>query len=636
MTILPLLSALALVLPPSHTARRFADVSISPDGKLVAWIGPSPTDTSGSAAPGVVVVDRRSPKSAVHTFGAAYDLSWSPDNRTLVLLGAGGTVTLASVADGRSSVLATIPGAMHDVRFAPDGHAVAVLYSKPEEIAFGPTQAAPRDTGVIGDQVDRQHLAIIDLKSGQLKVLTPADLYVYEFDWAPDSHRLVISAATGSGNNNWWVARLYAVSADSGAPTEIARPTTQIAVPRWSPDGSEIAYIGGIMSDQGSTGGDVWVVPAAGGTPRDLTASAKTSPSDLTWAAAPHELVVSAWASGASDIMSLDTHTGDTRVLAHINAHLTGGAFVPSVSSSHDGQTVAAVRESLNEPPEVWAGQPAHLEQLTHANAGVTPAYGRAESVEWKSDAFTVQGWLIYPADFRPGTRYPMIVQVHGGPAAAVPARWMAEQSIPAVLSRDGYFVFMPNPRGSYGQGEAFTRANVKDFGYGDLRDVLAGVDTVVRRFPVDSTRLGLTGWSYGGYMTMWGVTQTNRFKAAVAGAGIANWLSYTGENGIDEWMLPYFGATAYDDPAVYAKSSPINFIRKAHTPTLVVVGERDVECPAPQSYEFWRGLERNGVTTQLIVYPDEGHGIRNPAHQRDLQERTVRWFDQYLKTPAM
>jgi len=543
---------------------------------------------------------------------------------------------LVTVADGQSRAVATIPGEMHDARFSPDGKSIAVLYSRPEEIAFGPTQAAPRDTGVIGDQVDRQHLGVVDLATGHLRVVTPADLYVYEYDWAPDARRLVISAATGSGNNNWWTARLYAVPADSGSPTEIARPSTQIAVPRWSTDGSEIAYIGGIMSDQGSTGGDVWVVAASGGTPKDLTPSATISPSDLAWTATPHQLVVSAWASGASDIVSLDTRTGDAHTLAHIKAHVTGGAFVPSVSVSHDGQTVAAAQESLGDPPEVWAGPPAHLEQVTHANAGVTPAYGRAESVEWKSDAFTVQGWLIYPVDFKPGTHYPMIVQVHGGPAAAVPARWMSEQSTSAVLSRDGYFVFMPNPRGSYGQGEAFTKANVKDFGYGDLRDVMAGVDTVLRRFPVDSARMGLTGWSYGGYMTMWGVTQTNRFKAAVAGAGISDWLSYTGENGIDEWMLPYFGATAYDDPAVYAKSSPINYIRRAHTPTLVVVGERDVECPAPQSYEFWRGLERNGVTTQLVVYPDEGHGIRNPAHTRDLQERTIRWFDQYLKAPAM
>ncbi|HZS61330.1 MAG TPA: S9 family peptidase [Gemmatimonadaceae bacterium] len=636
MPLLPLLSALVVLVPPSHNARRFSDVSISPDGHLVAWVGPSPTDSTGTGAPGVVIVDRRRPNTALHTFGQANGIAWSPDSRALAFLGQNGALTLANVADGQSRVVATIPGAIHDARFSPDGKSIAVLYSRPEEIAFGPTQAAPRDTGVIGDLVDRQHLAVIDLAGGHLRVVTPADLYVYEYDWSPDSHRLVISAANGSGNNNWWTARLYAVPADSGTPTEIARPTTQIAVPRWSADGSEIAYIGGIMSDQGSTGGDVWVVAATGGTPRDLTSSATISPSDLAWSSSPHQLIVSAWASGASDIVSLDTKSGESRVLANIKGHVTGGAFVPSVSVSRDGQTVAATRESLSEPPEVWAGSPTHLEQLTHANAGVTPAYGRSESVEWKSDAFTVQGWLVYPADFKPGTRYPMIVQVHGGPAAAVGARWMAEQSTPAVFSRDGYFVFMPNPRGSYGQGEAFTRANVKDFGYGDLRDVMAGVDTVLRRFPVDSTRMGLTGWSYGGYMTMWGITQTNRFKAAVAGAGISNWLSYTGENGIDEWMLPYFGATVYDDPAVYAKSSPMNYIRQAHTPTLVVVGERDVECPAPQSFEFWRGLERNGVATQLVVYPDEGHGIRNPVHQRDLQDRTLRWFDQYLKAPAM
>jgi dipeptidyl aminopeptidase/acylaminoacyl peptidase len=636
MTILPLLTALIALLPPTRTARRFADVSISPDGRLVAWLGPNPTDTSGSGTPGVVIVDRRTPHVALHTFGPAYDLEWTPDSKSLVFLGQSGALTVASAVDGQSRLVATIPGEAHDLRVSPDGRTVAMLYSRPEEIAFGPTQAAPRDTGAIGDEVDKQHLAVVDLQTGRLRVVTPADLYVYEFDWSPDSHRMVISAATGSGNNNWWTARLYSVPADSGAPTEIARPTTQIAVPRWSSDGSEIAYIGGIMSDQGSTGGDVWVVPAAGGTPRNLTGSATTSPSDLTWGSTPHQLVVTAWASGASEIEMLDTRSGAPKVLARVNAHMTAGGFVPSVSVSRDGQAVAGERESLSEPPEVWAGPATHLEQLTHVNAGVTPSYGKSESVEWKSDAFTVQGWLIYPANYTPGQRYPMIVQVHGGPAAAVPARWMTEQSTPAVFSRAGYFVFMPNPRGSYGQGEAFTRANVKDFGYGDLRDVMAGVDTVIRRFPVDSSRMGLTGWSYGGYMTMWGVTQTKRFKAAVAGAGISDWLSYTGENGIDEWMLPYFGATAYDDPAVYAKSSPINFIRQAQTPTLVVVGERDVECPAPQSFEFWRGLERNGVTTQLIVYADEGHGIRNPVHVRDLQERTMRWFDQYLKAPAM
>jgi dipeptidyl aminopeptidase/acylaminoacyl peptidase len=189
----------------------------------------------------------------------------------------------------------------------------------------------------------------------------------------------------------------------------------------------------------------------------------------------------------------------------------------------------------------------------------------------------------------------------------------------------------MPNPRGSYGEGEAFTQANRKDFGYGDLRDILAGVDAVSAKFPIDPQRIGLTGWSYGGFMTMFAVTQTQRFHAAVAGAGISDWESYYGENSIDQWMTPFFGASVYDDPAVYAKSSAIDFIRNVKTPTLVVVGDRDGECPAPQSFEFWHALRAEHVPTQLVVYPDEGHHFNSPQHRRDVLARALSWFEQYM-----
>jgi dipeptidyl aminopeptidase/acylaminoacyl peptidase len=201
-----------------------------------------------------------------------------------------------------------------------------------------------------------------------------------------------------------------------------------------------------------------------------------------------------------------------------------------------------------------------------------------------------------------------------------------------SVMASLGYFVFFPNPRGSYGEGESFTKANVKDFGHGDLEDILAGVDTVLRKAPVDPNRLGVTGWSYGGFMTMWTVTQTNRFRAAVAGAGIANWKSYYGENLIDQWMIPYFGATVYDNPEVYAKSSPIDYIKHVKTPTLIVVGERDAECPAPQSFEFWHALKTLGVPTQLVVYPGEGHSFRTAEHRKDVLRRAVEWFDGNLR----
>jgi dipeptidyl aminopeptidase/acylaminoacyl peptidase len=212
-----------------------------------------------------------------------------------------------------------------------------------------------------------------------------------------------------------------------------------------------------------------------------------------------------------------------------------------------------------------------------------------------------------------------------------VQPRWPDLGYNPIAFSALDYFVLMPNPRGSYGEGEAFTQANRKDFGYGDLRDILAGVDAVSARFSIDQQRIGLTGWSYGGFMTMFAVTQTQRFHAAVAGAGISNWQSYYGENSIDQWMTPFFGASVYDDPAAYAKSSAIDFIRNVKTPTLVVVGDRDGECPMPQSFEFWHALRAEHVPTQLVVYPDEGHRFDSPQHRRDVLARALAWFEQYM-----
>ncbi|MDM5177090.1 alpha/beta fold hydrolase [Massilia sp. DJPM01] len=247
-----------------------------------------------------------------------------------------------------------------------------------------------------------------------------------------------------------------------------------------------------------------------------------------------------------------------------------------------------------------------------------------------------MQGWLLAPLATEPGKKYPMVVQVHGGPASAASPRFVSdgEQANPLLrdLARKGYHVFLPNPRGSFGQGMAFSSANKRDFGGGDWRDILAGVDAVLKLAPVDAGRLGLMGHSYGGFMTMWGVTHSDRFKAAVAGAGIANWISYYGQNGIDQWMIPFFGASAYDDPAAYRAASPIESIKAAKTPTLLYVGERDVETPAVQSMEFWHGLRAMGTPTALVIYDGEGHAIRKPAHQRDQRARTVAWFERYLK----
>jgi dipeptidyl aminopeptidase/acylaminoacyl peptidase len=225
-----------------------------------------------------------------------------------------------------------------------------------------------------------------------------------------------------------------------------------------------------------------------------------------------------------------------------------------------------------------------------------------------------------------------MVVDVHGGPAYAhYPIFPTISDSFDAALAACGYYVFKPNPRGSYGQGEAFTQANVKDFGGGDLRDILAGLDAVLKSAPIDAERVGITGWSYGGYMTMWALTQTQRFKAAAAGAGLSDWLSYYGTNDIDTWMLPYFGASVYDDPKVYERSSPMTFIKNVRTPTLLLGGDRDAEVPISQSYEYWNALRRLGVTTEFVVYPDEGHVFFKRQDQLDAMSRIVDWFDKHM-----
>jgi len=527
--------------------------------------------------------------------------------------------------------LTNVKGFLATPKFSPDGKTIAVLFTENAVRAAGPLVASAPETGEIKDAFFEQRLALIDIATGKLLQVTPADTYVYEYDWAPDSLHLVVTSALGNGDNNWYIAELSVLNATTGLMKSIHKPSWQIAMPAWSPDGGSIAFIEGLMSDESSVGGDIFLISAEGGRPRNLTPERKTSASWLTWTRTG-KIVAGEFAGGDSAVISLDPSTGQVESLYRAADQISAGTWGPSVSISSDGTASAAVRSSFENAPEVWAGATGSWKQITQRNKSVKPAWGEGKSINWKSDAFEVRGWLVYPAGFDPAKKYPLVVSVHGGPGAAVESAWPRNGDFGMALAAAGYFVLFPNPRGSFGNGEAFTRANVRDFGYGDLRDILAGVDEALKLAPIDPNRVGITGWSYGGYMTMFAVTQTHRFKAAMAGAGIANYQSYYGQNKIDQWMIPFFGKSVYDDPEVYAKSSPLTFIKNVKTPTLVIVGDSDAECPTPQSYEFWHALKTLGVETQLIVYEHEGHMFTKPQHKRDRIRRTVAWFDAHLQ----
>jgi dipeptidyl aminopeptidase/acylaminoacyl peptidase len=599
----------------------FHQVAISPDGKRVAW---------AEREHGISVADLDGLRRRQLTTGDDQGLDWSPDSRQLAYLAAkekNGQRQLHVVSgDAAPRALTAVKGYLAEPQWSPDGKSIAFLFIDNARRAAGPLVAMSRPVGVIEEHVDEQRIAVLDVASTKLRMVTPANMYVYHFHWSPDSHKIAAIAAPGSGDNNWWIAQLYVVDVDAATMKPLYKPELQIANPRWSPDGAHIAFIEGLMSDEGSTGGDLFVIPAAGGERRNLTPNLKASVTSFEWLS-PDSLLLGENVGGEVALVRISLD-GTTATLQRGSSVISAGSVI-GASLARDGRTSAVIHSGFRHPPEIWAGPIGEWRQITHVN-NIKATWGGGRSIHWRSDDFDVQGWLLPPANVDPSRKYPMVVSIHGGPASAALPSFPRDQN--AVLAANGYFVFMPNPRGSYGQGEAFTRANVKDFGYGDLRDILAGVDAVLKDNPIDPNRIGVWGWSYGGYMTMWTVTQTNRFRAAVAGAGVANWQSYYGENDIDEWMIPYFGASVYEDPAVYAKSAPINFIKNTKTPTLVLVGERDGECPAPQSFEFWHALRTVGVDTQLVVYPDEGHSIRQPEHRRDIARRLLQWFDSHLR----
>ena len=637
----------ASLLATLSKTRSPRQAAISPDGGTVAWVAAMDktgsrihlTPLAGMASEQVVALPANPDAKIAQKCGES-GVAWSPDSKQIAFLSDCATpgqsqVFLASpgTPNQKPMQLTHLKGFVHSLAWSPDGKQLGFLFVENATRPAGALAAMKPAIGVISadTMAEIQRVAAIDVASGTLAQITPASLHVYEFSWSPDSQHLAYVAAAPPGEDNWWVAQLYTQATANGAPQSILKPDMQIAVPRWSPDGKQIALIGGLMSDQGATGGDIYLISSSGGAARNITPGRKSTPAWLHWTGG-HRLGFTEGVDGEARYSVLDTATGEEDTSARVTfpQAIGDGRYELSLSFAKDGKA-ALIKTGFDAPPEVWAGALKDLAQITHLNGALRPDWGKSESVTWTNQGFRVQGWLLYPKNYDPQKKYPLIVYVHGGPASEVMPRWPYAGYGPVPFSTLDYFVLMPNPRGSYGEGEAFTRANRKDFGYGDLRDILAGVDTVSKRLPIDPARVGITGWSYGGFMTMFAITQTHRFRAAVAGAGISNWKSYYGENSIDQWMVPYFGASVYDDAAVYARSSAISFIKNARTPTLIVVGDRDGECPAPQSFEMWHALQTMHVPVQLVVYPNEGHGFSNPADRQDVLERALDWFGKYM-----
>ncbi len=452
-------SRAAAVLDSLPKAKKIDQVAISPDGTRVAWIVDGKlTVTPVSGGEGhAIAIDPALPLREV---------TWSADGKTLAFIAdlpgdlPAAQLWSASVGNGSPEKLAELKGFVQTPRFSPDGKTLAVLFIEGMPRVAGPLQPMTPLIGVIGQKIYEERLTTITVGNHEVKQVSPPDVYIYEYDWTPDSASWVATAAHGSGDANWWIARLYRVNAESGAMQEIYKPKWQMADPHVSPDGANVALIEGIMSDAGLTGGDIMVVPLNGGPARNVTPNIKASPSGVTWTSA-NRITFSENVDGNSGFASVSANGGAVQTLwtgEETAATLTDN-WVPNGSFSRDASSVAVVRQAGGIPSEVWAGPIGQWRKLTQLNQGVKPAWGAIKNVHWMNGSTRVQGWLMFPRDFSPGKKYPLVINVHGGPSWACTSQWAEESNFSRMgpESAMGYFALCPNPRGSYGQGEAFT-----------------------------------------------------------------------------------------------------------------------------------------------------------------------------------
>jgi dipeptidyl aminopeptidase/acylaminoacyl peptidase len=461
-------------------------------------------------------------------------------------------------------------------------------------------------------------------------------MHVRDFAWAPDGARLAVTHTPdpllASGDR----ADLAVVDAATGAARPLVTTPGPDAEPAWSPDGRWVLFstAAGDTAEFFYRNARLAKVPAEGGPVRVLTGAFDEIPAGAAWTDAGVRFL--AMQGAAQRLYALDPETGATRVL------LDTPAVVRAVSLTRDGRAAAYVGEDAVTLPEVYRvtfggrggarpPRPARLTAMSAQTAGW--ALGTRERVSWTStDGARVEGVLYKPTGYDPARRYPLLVVIHGGPAAVSRPVLGGGGTYPVVqFLAKGAVVLMPNYRGSAGYGERFRALNVRNLGVGDAWDVLSGVDALVARGVADSTRLGAMGWSQGGYISAFLTTTTRRFKAVSVGAGISDWMTYYVGTDITPFTRQYLRDTPWGDPAVYAKTSPITYVRQARTPTLIQHGEFDRRVPIANAYELFRGLRDVGVPTRLVVYKGFGHGINKPREQLAAVWHNWQWFSKYV-----
>ncbi|HEV7681070.1 MAG TPA: S9 family peptidase [Pyrinomonadaceae bacterium] len=615
---------------------------ISPDGSRVAYtVGEvkMEKDKEWKTVTQVWIVPTTGGKAMQYTRGDKSSTApeWSPDGSLLAFLSdrekdGERQVWMMMANGGEAWAVTSHKGGVSGFRWSPDGKQLLLTATDQANKDEEDRKKVKDDTIVIDRDIKMSHLWLWDIDKKTGKRLTEGDFTVSDPQWSPDGTRITYTTRPTPKADDGSLSDVWIMTLASGEKKRLEDNPGSSDSARWSPDGKWIAYTGSPDPNGGVSTSFLYLVPPAGGTPKELTTKFDLSVGTPVWSRDGKTIYFSTNVLEAIEVYSADAASGSVKQLSE------RGGSTGITEISRDGKTIVGTTSTAKQPTELYtaSAELKSLKLLTDQNAWLKDyALAETEVVKWKSkDGMEVEGLLTKPVGYEAGKRVPFLLNPHGGPTGA---SLNSFTSTVQVLAANGFAVLQPNFRGSTGKGLAFAQANKNTWGKGDYEDCMTGVDAMIASGIADPDRLGAFGWSYGGYMTFWILTQTDRFKAVSPGAGLSNIYSMYSQNDIQRYLRWFYSdKSPWEATELYWSRSPMAYVKNVKTPTMIMHGQVDTRVPIAQAQEFYMALKEMKVPVEFVVYPRENHGFTEPRHQMDRVQRYVKFFAKYLNAPVV